>query len=142
MKTSARNHFAGTVTSIRAGAINDEIEIEAGAGLRIVATVTRESREELGLEIGREAFALVKASSILLLTDGADVKLSARNQLAGTVMRVAAGAVNTEIELALASGASIVAIVTDESARSLALRQGSPATAMFKASSVIVGVKA
>lgn len=142
MKTSARNQFTGSVRSVRAGAINDEIEIEAGGGLRIVATVTRESREELGLEVGREAFALVKASSILLLTDGADVKLSARNQLAGTVTRVTAGAVNTEVELALAGGGSLVAIVTQESAGSLSLHEGSAATAMFKASSVIVGVKA
>jgi molybdate transport system regulatory protein len=83
MKTSARKQFAGTV---RARAINDEIELEVIGGLRIVATVTRESLNELGLDVGAKAFALIKAASILLMTVAGDVRLSARNQLAATAV--------------------------------------------------------
>jgi molybdate transport system regulatory protein len=61
MKTSARNQFSGTVSAIKDGAINDEIELDVGGGLSVVATVTRESRSELGLGIGAKALALVKA---------------------------------------------------------------------------------
>jgi molybdate transport system regulatory protein len=142
MKTSARNQFSGTVRAIRDGAINDEIEIEAAGGLRLVATVTRASRDALGLAVGAKAFALVKASSVVLFTDLGDVKLSARNQFAGTVARVVPGAVNTEVMLDLPGGASLAAIVTNESAQSMGLAAGGAATAMFKASSVIVGVPA
>ena len=142
MKTSARNQFAGTVRQVRAGAINDEIELEVIGGLCIVATVTRESRNELALEIGAKAFALVKASSIILMTESAGVRLSARNQLAGTVSRVVPGAVNTEVVLQLPGGGSVAAVITNESAKSLALADGSAATAVFKASSVILGVAA
>ncbi|HWI10377.1 MAG TPA: TOBE domain-containing protein [Burkholderiaceae bacterium] len=142
LKTSARNQFAGTVRAIRDGATNDEIELEVIGGLRIVATVTRESRAELGLDVGAKAFALVKASSIMLMTDAGDVRLSARNQLAGTVTRVVPGAVNTEVVLELPGGGTVAAIVTNASARSLGIGDGSPATAVFKASSVIVGVAA
>ena len=142
MKTSARNQFAGTVHAVRSGAINDEIDLAVAGGLHLVATVTRESRDELGLAPGAKAFALVKASSIILVTDAADVRLSARNQLAGQVTRVVPGAVNTEVVLALPGGGSVAAIITNESGQSLQLATGSAATAIFKASSVIIGVAA
>ena len=142
MKTSARNQFAGTVHAVRSGAINDEIELKVIGGLRIVATVTRESRNDLGLEIGTRAFALVKASSILLMVEAGDVRLSARNQLAGTVTRVLPGAVNTEVVLELPRGGSVAAVITNQSVKALGLAKGSAATAVFKASSVILGVAA
>ena len=142
MKTSARNQFAGTVHAVRAGAINDEIDLAVGGGLHIVATVTRESRDDLGLVPGAKAFALVKASSVILMTDMSDVRLSARNQLVGKVSRVVPGAVNTEVVLELPGGGSVAAIITNDSATSLAIAAGSAATAVFKASSVIVGVPA
>ena len=142
MKTSARNQFAGTVHAVRSGAINDEIELKVIGGLHIVATVTRESRNDLGLEIGTRAFALVKASSILLMTDAADVRLSARNQLAGAVTRIVPGAVNTEVVLELPGGGSVAAVITNQSVQALGLTEGSAATAVFKASSVILGVAA
>ncbi len=68
------------------------------------------------------------------------MKISAGNQLSGTVSAVKAGAVNDEVEISLPGVQTIVAIVTHESARSLGLAPGSPVTAIFKASSVIVGV--
>ena len=116
MKTSARNQFAGTVHAIRGGAISDEIDLEVIGGLHIIATVTRESRTELGLELDAKAFALVKAASILLMTDAGGARLSARNQLAGTVTRVLPGAVNTEVVLQLPGGGTVAAVITNQSA--------------------------
>ena len=143
MKTSARNQFLGTVTQVKSGAVNDEVELELAGGTRIVAVVTHESTQSLGLKPGAAAFALVKASSIVVGTDLAGAKLSSRNQLAGTVTAVNPGAVNTEIVIALPGGAaSIAAIVTQASAQSLGLAVGQPATALFKASSVILGAMA
>lgn len=142
MKTSARNQFAGTVSALRAGAINDEIELAVIGGQRIVATVTRESCSELGLALGAKAFALIKASSIILMTESAGVRLSARNQLKGKVSRLTEGAVNSEVILELPGGGSVAAIVTLASAQTLGLAVGVDAVAVFKASSVIVGVTA
>ncbi|HWI10862.1 MAG TPA: TOBE domain-containing protein, partial [Burkholderiaceae bacterium] len=68
--------------------------------------------------------------------------LSARNQLAGRVTRILPGAVNTEVVLELPGGGSVAAIVTNTSAMALGLAPGRAATAVFKASSVIVGVAA
>ncbi len=142
MKTSARNQFFGTVSRVQPGAVNDEIEIDIAGGHKIVAIVTHESTENLGLEPDAQAFALIKASSIILLTEAEGARFSARNRLEGTVSRLVPGAVNTEVVLELAGGGTIAAIITNESARSLELAEGRTATAMFKASSVIVGVPA
>ena len=142
MKTSARNQFLGKVTGIRPGAVNDEIDLDIVGGQRIVAIVTRESTVNLGLKTGAEAFALIKASSIIVVTDSQGAKLSARNQLAGIVSRVQHGAVNAEVVIDLPGGGAIAAIVTDESSKALGLSDGVRATAVFKASSVILGIPA
>ncbi len=142
LKTTARNQFTGRVARVKEGAVNDEIELALAGGQGIVAIVTRESTEGLGLVVGAEAFALIKASSIILVSDSAGARFSARNQMAGRVARMQAGAVNTEVVLDLDGGATIVAVITNESRVELALEVGSAASAIFKASSVILGVPA
>lgn len=142
IRTSARNQFRGRVTAIRDGAVNDEVELETPGGQRLVASITHESREHLGLEVGGEAFALVKSSSVIVMTDDGGAKLSARNQLTGTVGQVRPGAVNTEVTIDLPGGGTVAAIVTNDGAQALGLAPGVRATAVFKASSVIVGVAA
>lgn len=140
MKISARNQLVGTVTAIKTGAVNDEIQLTLPGGARVTATVTRESTESLGLQIGTSAFALIKASSIIVATDASDVQLSASNQLHGVITVVTPGAVNAEVVIDIDGGGSIAAIVTQASANALKLAVGERAAAIFKASSVILGV--
>jgi molybdate transport system regulatory protein len=142
MKTSARNQFLGKVTRLKTGAVNDEIELEVAGGHKLVAIITHESTDGLGLQLGAEAFALVKASSIIIVTDDEGAHFSARNRFAGVVARVQMGAVNSEVVIDLPGGGSIAAIVTNESCKALALAVGKAASAIFKASSVIVGIPA
>ena len=94
----------------------------------------------LGLAAGVEAFALIKASSVLVGLPDPGVRLSARNQLPGVVSRVMPGAVNAEVVIELDGGGTIAAIVTNGSVETLGLAAGVPAVAVFKASSVILGV--
>ncbi|AKP89408.1 molybdenum-dependent transcriptional regulator [Achromobacter xylosoxidans] len=140
LKTSARNKLMGTVMEVRPGAVNDEIRLRIAGGQVITATITRESTQELELAPGKEALALVKASSVIVGAPGAGLRLSARNQLAGTITAVRTGAVNSEILIGLEGGATLAAIVTNDSAQDLGLGEGAPAVAIFKASSVILGV--
>jgi len=139
VKTSARNQLTGTVSGYKAGDVDDEIELTLRGGARVVAVVTRTSTEQLGLKLGATAFALVKASSVMLATELGDARLSARNQLQGTVVAVTPGAVNTEVVLDIGGGASLAAVVTQGSVAALSLAVGHHATAIFKASSVILG---
>lgn len=138
MKTSARNQFYGKVLRVEKGAVNDAIELEVAGGYKIWATVTCESTQELGLENGVEAFALVKASSVILADNLDNLRVSARNQLQGTVTRLQKGAVNSEVVLSLEGGNTIAAIITNDSAEHLQLAEGKQAVALFKASSVIL----
>jgi molybdopterin-binding protein len=104
MKISARNQLSGRVSVVASGTVNDEIELTLTAGQKIVAVVTRQSATSLGLVPGAEAFALVKASSVLLATDLGGARLSARNQLRGTVTRLQPGAVNAEVLIDVGGG--------------------------------------
>ena len=140
MQTSARNQFAGEVVDITHGAVNDEVTLRTADGLEIVAIITHGSATTLGLSAGKRAFALVKASSVIVMVDVSKNQVSARNCIAGTVTGVTKGAVNSEVTIE-AGGAQIAAILTNESVERLGLAAGKAASAIFKASSVIVGVE-
>ena len=142
LKTSARNQFAGTVTALRSGAVNDEVELTLPGGARIVAIVTRESTRSLGLATGIAAFALLKSSSVIVAAGIEGARISARNQLHGSVASVTPGAVNAEVVIDLDGGGSIGATVTQASLAELGFVPGGRATALFKASSVILAVAA
>ncbi|MBL3967726.1 TOBE domain-containing protein, partial [Burkholderia sp. KCJ3K979] len=78
---------------------------------------------------------------VLAVDDGGpDLKVSARNRLHGSVDAVAAGAVNSEVTLALDGGGTLTAVVTNDSVDALQLAAGRRAIALFKASSVILAV--
>ncbi|ORC38181.1 transporter [Marispirochaeta aestuarii] len=68
------------------------------------------------------------------------MKLSARNQIKGKVLKVTRGAVNSEVILEIPGGAQIVSIITNSSAESLGLAEGKTAYAVIKASNVMVAV--
>jgi len=140
MKTSARNQFTGEVVQLTHGAVNDEVTLRTADGLDLVAIITHGSAKTLGLAVGKQAFALVKASSVIVMVDVSKNQVSARNCIAGTVTAVTTGAVNSEVTIG-AGSAQIAAIVTNESVERLGLAVGQAATAIFKASSVIVGVE-
>jgi molybdate transport system regulatory protein len=141
MRTSARNQFEGQVVEVLNGAVNDQVTLRTNDGLDIVAIITHGSATSLGLAQGKAAFALVKASSVIVMVDMSSQQVSARNCIAGTVSDVTKGAVNAEITIAAPGGAQIAAIITNESVDRLGLARGKPASAVFKASSVIVGVE-
>ena len=139
VRSSARNQFVGTVSALREGPIDVEVHLQIDGHLGLAAVVTRDSAERLGLGIGSEAIALVKASSLLLLVDES-LRISARNQLWGQVQRIVDGPVNAEVTLDLGHGRTAVAVVTRDSVAALGLGVGVRACAAFKASSVILAV--
>ena len=141
MKTTARNQFAGTVTALEIEAGAAQVTIALAAGGEITAAMTGAAAQRLKLKKGKEALALVKASAIVLVSDFAGWQLSARNQLAGTVSRIERGAVSSLVVLTLPGGAALTASVTNEGVEALGLKVGAPATAVFKAYSVMVATQ-
>lgn len=140
VKTSARNQFFGKVSAIKQGPVNVEVELTLTGGDKIHSVVTHDGLENLGLKIGSEAWALVNASWIILALPDAASKVSARNKLIGKVTRITLGNVNTEIVLQLDGGNTVSVVITNDSVADLELAEGLEVCAVFKASSVILGV--
>ncbi len=69
MKLSARNVIKGRVKAITPGAVNVEVVIEIAPGVEVVSIITKNSAESLGLAVGKEAYAVVKASSVMVAVD-------------------------------------------------------------------------
>jgi molybdate transport system regulatory protein len=141
MKTSARNQFAGTVSSVELGPVSASVVITLKAGDEITATMTSAAAKRLKLKKGKEALALIKASAVVLVSDFAGWQLSARNQLAGTVSRIEKGAVSSLVVVTLPGGAAVTASVTNDGLDALGLKVGEAATAVFKAYSVMVAAQ-
>lgn len=141
MKASARNQFHGTVNQVVIGAVNAEVHVGLKGGETIVASITKESIENLAIETGKKVVALVKAPQVIIVSDFGGYRISARNQLEGTITGVKPGAVNTEVDIQLPGGDKVAATVTNDSVETLGLRKGHTATAVFKAGAVILGVQ-
>jgi molybdopterin-binding protein len=69
MKLSARNVLKGKIKHITVGAVNDEIVLELRKGVEVVSIITKGSAEKLQLAVGKEAYAVIKASSVMIAVD-------------------------------------------------------------------------
>jgi len=69
MKLSARNVLKGKVKSISHGSVNSEVVIEVAGGTEIVSIITKSAAEKLGLEVGKDAYAIIKASTVMVGVD-------------------------------------------------------------------------
>lgn len=141
MKVSARNVFMGKITSLTDGAVNAEVELTTAGGDKIVAIVTEGSVKSLGLAVGQDAIAYVKAPWVMVLTGDSNVRFSARNQFAGKVASVSKGAINAEVAIELPGGTVVYAVITNQAVLELGLKPGAAATALIKASHVVLGVR-
>jgi molybdate transport system regulatory protein len=141
MKISARNIFEGQVSQLTPGAVNVEVSLDIGGGDTIVAIVTRNSVTGLGLAVGKPALAIVKAPWVMVLGEDSPIRFSARNRLGGTVSAIQRGAINSEVSIRLPGGSEVHAVITNESVAELGLAPGKPASALIKASHVILGVR-
>jgi len=138
MKTSARNAYRCRVEAIRPGTVSTEVVLALTDSTPLTAVVTRESVEDLGLAVGREVMALIKASFVILAAGETCPSVSARNRIKGTVVSREDGPVSTEITLEVGGGRSLTAVITRDGAEELALAPGQPAWALVKASHVIL----
>jgi molybdopterin-binding protein len=66
MKISARNTLKGKVVTITVGVVNTEVVIEVPGGEQIISIITKNSAENLKLQVGCEAYAIIKASNVMI----------------------------------------------------------------------------
>jgi molybdate transport system regulatory protein len=139
VKISARNVLAGTIAEITKGAVNAEVVLSLRGGESIVAVITNTSVDRLGLQAAADAFAIIKASDVMVGKGLENAKLSARNIFAGKISELTEGAVNSEVGIQLPGGTVLIASITKESVKALNLKQGDAVSAVVKASHVMVG---
>lgn len=69
MKLSARNTLEGKIITFKKGPVSTEVTIETAAGEKIVSSITTTSADNLGLEVGKTAFAVIKASNVMVAVE-------------------------------------------------------------------------
>ncbi|MEU3468457.1 TOBE domain-containing protein [Streptomyces sp. NPDC006687] len=134
MSLSIRNQLAGTVTAIAAGEAMAAVKVRLEGGQDITAAITADAVKELGLATGSSVKALVKATEVALAT-GPVEGLSIRNQIAGTVVDVAAGPAMASVKVDV-NGGGLTAAITADAVEALGLAAGSSVVALIKATEV------
>ena len=140
LKTSARNQWIGSVTAMRSGEVNDEVEITLPGGAVLVAVVTRGSSAALGLRTRQTVVAMAKASAVALSTETRKVSAVERNRIDGVVREILPGDPNDEVSVDSDDGTPVVAVVPRWVRSKLGLAAGHRVSAFIKASDVIVAV--
>jgi molybdopterin-binding protein len=69
MKISARNIVKGKIVDVRKGATTANVKIDIGNGVVLTSSITNESVDSLGLALGMDAYAIVKASEVMIGID-------------------------------------------------------------------------
>ena len=69
MKISARNVLKGKVKKVEHGAVNTEVTVELSGGPEIISVITKASADRLGLKVGSSAYAVIKASDVMVAVD-------------------------------------------------------------------------
>ena len=139
MRISARNQIKGTVKAVKEGAVNAVVVICRGNHNPIKADITMESVKALGLEEGKECYAVIKATNVMFATSKVE-GLSARNQVEGKVVEVKEGAVNGHVTIEDEDGVRISGSITNEAIENLGLEVGGTAVAVIKATDVMVAI--
>ena len=111
-KLSARNQLKGTIVEVKKGATTSHVRIDIGNGIVITSSITNEAVADLNLKTGDEAWAVIKASDVMIGKDVDGARLSARNVLAGELANILEGAVNNEAQIKLPGGTIVVASIT------------------------------
>ena len=125
MRLSARNQLLARVTDIDAGRVNGTVRLELTCGGGLVPDKT--------------VYAVIKATEVMIAAE--PVKISARNRIAGTIADISNGAVNGMVLLDIGKGQQISSTISMESIRELDLHVGMEVFAVFKATSVMIGLE-
>ena len=139
MKLSARNQVKGSVISIKEGAVNASVTLNIGNENTLTSTISLDAVRDLELSVGSEATAIIKATSVLI--GNGDLKLSARNQLKGSVVSIKEGAVNAVVTLEIGTGVILTSTISLAAVKELELSVGSEAVAIIKATSVLIATE-
>ncbi|MFF1544538.1 molybdopterin-binding protein [Streptomyces sp. NPDC058291] len=134
MTLSIRNQLPGTVTAVQTGEVMAVVRIRLDGGHDLMAAVTLEAVNQLGLAPGTPVHALVKSTDVSLAA-GQVAGLSIRNRLPGTITGLTIGEVMASVKITM-EGARLTAVITKDAATDLGLFVGSDVVVLIKATEV------
>lgn len=140
MRTSARNALRGKITSVSCKDVTAQVGLLIAPGVELAATLTRQSLEDLGLEAGGDAIALIKAGFVTLIQDPAAAP-DCPNRIAGQVLSREDGANLSEVVLEIAAGKTLVISLSLAEAEALNLQPGLSVWALIEAAQIILAVE-
>lgn len=138
MRTSARNNLRGEVVDVDMRGLLTALKIRLPSGLIIKSVITSDSAFSLALQTGQQVFALIKAPSMVVAAQPLD---GYENVLTGSVVKVVQDDTMAELELQLAGGEHLSAVVAKETLAGCDLSVGSSLVAHVAASQVLIGVE-
>jgi molybdate transport system regulatory protein len=140
-KTSVRNQLHGKITQIKPRSYLAEVTLSLPGDDQIRAVLALESINNLGLVEGSEAHILIRAPHLILVRADAQLKFSAANRLCGKVKNIAKARLHSEITLELKGGDLLKALVSQNAADDLQIKEGDELCGIFKATNVILAVE-
>ncbi len=137
-KTSARNAFYGKVSAVVRGSIQSQVSLTTPEGHAIIALVTNDSAERMGLKPGRLISAEVKAPHVELHKCAEPPLSSAENRLHGTVSRLATGTVAAEVVIRVSDATELCALISESARMRMNLHVGDEVWTMFSSYAVVL----
>ena len=134
VRTSARNQLFGTITKIQTGKINSLLTINIDDSLHVRASITNESAKELGINVDKKVYALIKAPWVKISTKQSD------NCLEGTILSIKKEEELVEVLLEINDKLTITSIMDSSEFESLHVEQNKSVFASFRPSDTIIGV--
>jgi molybdopterin-binding protein len=141
MQTSIRNQFLATVVNIKQGAVVSEVEMKMAGGDTMVAMMSQQIVNYLGLAQGSQVYAMIRSPQVSVMHHETLLRVSARNFLCGEVLRVIKGTVNARILIHLKGDDIIQSVVTLESVSELGIKEGEKVCVFFHSKDVILAVE-
>ncbi|ANP53780.1 molybdate transport system regulatory protein [Streptomyces griseochromogenes] len=134
MTLSIRNQLPGTVTEVHPGEVMATVRIRLDGGQDLMAAITLEAVEQLGLAPDSRVRALVKSTEIALASRGVE-GLSIRNQLPGAIVQLVQGGAMASVKISVPGG-ELTAVITRDAAEDLGLFVGGDVIALIKSTEV------
>jgi molybdate transport system regulatory protein len=137
MRLSIRNRLDGVVAAVTRGEVMGTVRVRLSGGQDVIAAITLDAIDDLGLEKGTAVTVLIKTTEVAVAT-GALARISIRNQFPGTVAGVEHGTVMTTVKIEISGGEHLMAAITRDGAEDLVLAEGDAVTALVKSTEVSI----
>ena len=138
MQISAQNQILGIIENIEVDKVNANIVLRTKSNQKVVSSISKNSIENLNLEINKEVLAIFKSNNVMIATN--ELKgFSARNKLQGVISNLNFSEVNCEVSVLINETDCITSVITSQAAKELKLQVNQEIYVIIKSSDIMIG---